>query len=276
MTSENKHINFFNQLENPFENKENELWDKIDEKTSIVHKSANKQFNLFRYSIAAVLLVFIISGVFIKFYTKTINSKNAEHITALLPDGSRVLLNAKTSISYKPYWWGFNRELTLNGEAFFEVEKGKQFKVISKKGITTVLGTSFNIFARDNTYKVFCKTGKVSVLNTATNNKISLLPNQIIDINKDIKVKPAKSEKVLGWKENKFIFEAEQLPYVIKEIERQYDIKVETDISNPSEYIYSGNFTKDKNAEFILNLICQSFGFTFVKVSDGNYKLKNI
>ena len=78
-----------------------------------------------------------------------------------LPDNSIVTLRGGSELSYAPYWWFADRSLQFEGEAFFDVEKGSSFTVQSDNGVTQVLGTSFSIYANDENYEVFCKTGKV-------------------------------------------------------------------------------------------------------------------
>ncbi len=111
---------------------------------------------------AAVALLVGIS-VLMQVYTKTITIPAGQHSHILLRIMSHVRLNAQTTLSYKPLLWKFSRKVSLEGEAYFEVQKGKKFEVISTNGKTVVLGTSFNIYSRNNNYQVTCVTGKVRV-----------------------------------------------------------------------------------------------------------------
>ena len=84
------------------------------------------------------------------------------------------MLNSASSLSYYPFWWSFDKKAELNGEAFFEGEHAKNFTITSDKAETTVLGTSFNIYARDNDYQVTCVTGKVKVLALISKDEVDL------------------------------------------------------------------------------------------------------
>ena len=87
----------------------------------------------------------------------------AEHTEVYLPDSSQVILNAESKISFNKKTWDENRNVTLEGEAFFKVAKGKRFTVATESGIITVLGTQFNVENRKNFFEVTCYEGLVSV-----------------------------------------------------------------------------------------------------------------
>ena len=108
----------------------------------------------------------------------TISSGIAQQSIETLPDGSIVRLDASSSITYKPKKWLKEREVKLSGVAFFEVKKGSKFVVFTDKGQVEVLGTSFNINARDEKFEVICKTGKVAVSNNGNSSKVTLNPGQ--------------------------------------------------------------------------------------------------
>ena len=127
-------------------------------------------------AIAASLALLLGIGTFMGTYTVKLNTVAAQHLGVLLPDGSAVELNAGTEIHYKPYWWWRERKVALQGEAYFEVTNGKAFSVESDVGITQVLGTSFNIYSRDERYEVTCETGEVRVEVSDTKHSVILHP----------------------------------------------------------------------------------------------------
>ena len=81
-----------------------------------------------------------------------------------MPDGSSVNLNAGSELEYTSFNWKKNRVLSLGGEAFFKVKKGKTFTVITKEGNVKVLGTQFKVKSREKLYEVTCFEGKVQVV----------------------------------------------------------------------------------------------------------------
>ena len=210
-----------------------------------------------------ILLLIAVFSVF-RFYTTTIQSPAGQHLTASLPDGSTVELNAQSKISYKPLWWRFSRTVNFEGEGFFKIVKGEKFSVSSKLAKTVVLGTSFNIYARGAKYEVSCYTGKVKVV-TKSKNEGVLSPGYKAKLSLDGKVviyKSENNESSISWIDNKFIFTAIPLHMVFEEIERQYDVQI--NLPEGIYFSYTGYFTKDKPIEEVLALVCKPFGLTFV------------
>ena len=279
MNDNNKHIDsdFFSKASIPFKESKEEIWEKLSNKLTEAPKAKTKVISMTWFKLAAAVLILLVAATFfMKFYTTTIESLKGEHLAYTLPDGSIIDLNAASSISYHPYWWNFNREVELEGEAFFEVEKGSNFAVVSENGKTEVLGTSFNIFSRNSYYNVFCKTGKVRVSSTKTDVELIINPGEmaIIDnINNTGSIQNTLSENILGWKSNKFNFTSMPLANVIDELERQYNVSISIEIKSLSELLYTGYFTKTTSIESTLDLICQSFDITFVKLEENKYKV---
>lgn len=91
-----------------------------------------------------------------------VSSGIGQFVSHTLPDGSEINLNGNSQIRYNS---NFEKERTLHlsGEAFFDVKKGETFAVKTNQGLVQVLGTSFNVFSRNDIFIVSCKTGKVKV-----------------------------------------------------------------------------------------------------------------
>jgi len=171
MKNKNQNIDFhqdgevhhFPEIDLKFAVSKDQVWEnlshQIEEPISDVRGVTIKLF----YKLAFAASVLIILGVtgFMKLYTKTVFAPSGQHLTLSLPDHSTIELNAQSTVTYHPYWFKFRRTITLDGEAFFMVMHGNQFKVISSRGQTSVLGTSFNIYSREDSYSVTCFTGKV-------------------------------------------------------------------------------------------------------------------
>ena len=162
--------------------------------------------------------------------SKNIVVENGDQMALVLPDGSRVLANAGSSLEYRPGKWGRERLIHLTGEAFFEVKKGKPFIVETKQGTVEVLGTRFNVQARANAFKVDCLSGKVRVTNRSKINRIltaglstSQSENGLLSA-----AEPLDTSLIGAWREGRFFFADVTLQEVLEEIERQFDIKVQT------------------------------------------------
>lgn len=210
------------------------------------------------YAAAAVVALILALPTMAFFYTKDVVSPRGQHVSAVLPDGSKVELNAESSLSYKPYWWRFNRSVKMNGEAYFEVSKGKKFSVHSPSGVVAVLGTSFNVLDRSGKYNVTCLTGKVSV--ESNNHTLLLEPGTAakLEENRLMFSKVNDVSERIGWISGRFSFAATPLKEVIEEVERQYNIKVK--YSDKNNYLYTGNFSKGKSPEQVLEIIGKPFG----------------
>ena len=228
-----------------------------------------------KIAVAASLVVLMgLSGV-LRFYKQTVECLPGEHLSLILPDGSNVELNAGSELAYFPYWWRFSRHLELDGEAYFDVRKGKRFEVVSERGKTRVLGTSFNILSRDNQYQVTCFSGNVKVVSRDYKNSVVLESNQLVILDGSGKLLVQSSEESSGTfklMENSFIFTTVPLSEVIREIERQYNVSIDT--PEIFDYSYTGNFERFESVEMVLNLICKPFGLIFVEVSENQYRIE--
>ena len=212
------------------------------------------------WSYAASLLIPIL--LVCHFYTTTEQTARGEQAIVQLPDRSTVTLNAESALSYKPFAWYISGKVSLDGEAYFEVKHGSRFSVISGDNRVNVLGTTFNVYARQDLYRVTCLTGQVEV--RAGTETVLLNPNvqatyreRKISVNSHIS-----SSTATGWMQGKFLFVETPLQEVIAEVERQYNIDVAPDYNR--NHSFTGNFSKtDHTPEEILEIIGKAFGITF-------------
>lgn len=231
------------------------------------------QKRILKLSLAASVLLLVALGIFSLFFSKTVYAPAGQHLTAQLPDGSTVEMNAETTLKYHPWRWFYQRNVQFEGEGFFSVKKGKKFTVKSALGETQVMGTSFNIFARDDSYRVLCKTGKVKV-STTSGESVLLTPNQKTQISAGVLTKPvfvAEPENVLFWRKNIFLFDAAPFSEVIKEIERQYVVSITT--NGKLNDTISVSFQKVPDVEKTLSIVCKPLGYSFVKKSRNHYEI---
>jgi len=265
---------FFEKASIPYSSSKEDVWAKLESKLES-ENSAKTRFLSQRIIFAAAASILLLAGVysFLRFFTQKISSPAGQHYTAMLPDGTTIELNAGSTIAYHPYWYARSRDVQLDGEAFFEVEKGKQFTVESTLGKTIVLGTSFNIYSRENKYSVSCVTGTVKVFSDNKEEAI-LSPGYHAELEKNGNITVSKTQESntnLEWKNNMFKFTATNLNDVIAEIERQYNVVINTD-EMPDLY-YTGYFSRDKSIDEVLILIAKPFGINFVKTSENHYRL---
>ena len=161
------------------------------------------------------------------FYTTTldttINTLASQKQSIELPDASVVELNAMSTLVFNESKWTDNREVSLEGEAFFKVAKGSRFDVKTEDGIISVLGTQFNIKQRDDYFEVICYEGKVAV--TYNSNITKLLPGDSFFILDGKLIATEKENQTIpSWLQNQSRFKS--LPYreVIAEFERQHNV----------------------------------------------------
>ncbi len=161
--------------------------------------------------------------------TRSISAGIAEQKTHQLPDGSSVVLNAASKVSYRPLRWGLARKIELEGEAFFQVTKGRRFVVKTAQGEVEVLGTSFNVRARGNSFAVSCVTGKVRVSNPKGERILTPgLSTQANDNGDLVAPYTVGTQPTAAWRDGKFYFNDAPLQEVFEEIQRQFEVRVQT------------------------------------------------
>jgi ferric-dicitrate binding protein FerR (iron transport regulator) len=223
-------------------------------------------------ALAASLVLLLAVTTFIRFYTVKTYCPAGVHTSVKLPDGSNVKLNAATQLSYHPYWWFMSRKVKLEGEAFFRVEKGKRFRVVSSTAITEVLGTSFNVYARGTDHIVTCHTGSVRVSEVQGESEVTLTPNErsVLEPTGGFTVSSlADLQDTPGWTDNMIMFSSAPLRLVFDEIERQFGIVIETPAV--MHEVYSGNFSLDQPVANILSLLCLPFDLAYEYQSGNKY-----
>jgi transmembrane sensor len=172
----------------------------------------------------------------------SISTPNGGQYQVILPDGTKVLLNAASSLTYPVVFTGKERVVTLTGEAYFEVAKNKQmpFKVRSGMQTTEVLGTHFNVnaYADEREIKTTLEEGSVKVYTDEAATLIS--PGQQALVSRagsgGVSKININLEKELAWKNGIFSFENEDIKTIMRQIARWYNVEV----------VYKGDLPKDK------------------------------
>jgi len=268
----------FSQLKPSYSKSKEDVWASLEKtitEDQTVQKTKTIRFVWLKYAAAASILIVIGLGLFARLHTITVDVPAGQTSQHTLPDGSIVFLNAESSINYHPYWWSFNREVELDGEAFFEVEKGESFSVLSSMGSVEVLGTSFNIYNRDQTYTVYCKTGKVRVQNQHSN-EVILKPGQVTNSESLARqtTEDLNSEQIMSWRLNKFLYNTTPLTKVLEDFERHYGIRIDVQMNNINELHYTGLFKRDIGAEKALKIVSFSFDLNIEKTGENTYLVK--
>jgi len=220
------------------------LWEKIEANRTRRNNNSVQKKNptaVVRYlgrrwfaaaSIAAVML--ISSALYFQFLHSSeiiIATGYGEQNEVTLPDGSIVTLNANSKLTYTSQ---FSRKVELEGEAFFEITKkpetGEKFQVITPDLSVVVLGTSFNVNARNDQTKVFLEEGKVELeMDRAVDGRIEMAPGDEITYSRKHKKQTAKRKNVsvlenASWKEGALMFNKTSLVDALYDIEDIYGI----------------------------------------------------
>ena len=204
------------------------------------------------------------------YYTTTINTTittdMAQKTTIELPDASNVSLNAKSVLVFNKNSWKKNREVELQGEAFFKVAKGSSFNVITKTGTVTVYGTQFNVKQRDNYFEVICYEGLVGV--TFNSQETKLKPgDSFLILDGKIIAKEKENSLTPSWLNNESQFKSIPYKQVIEEFERQFNVDI-TLIGVNSDELFTGNFTHD-SIEVALKSITLPLHLTYSQSNDS-------
>ncbi|HAV55438.1 MAG TPA: hypothetical protein DCX41_10985 [Aequorivita sp.] len=237
----------------------------ISNKTKSVRRLQNRNIFSVVWKVAAVFALLLAGYYYTTTLDTSVKTEIAQTQTFLLPDGSEVALNAASKITYNKKDWANIRELTLDGEAYFKVKKGSNFSVKTDEGTVSVLGTQFNVSARDGLFTVACFEGLVSV---AFNDTLLKLPaGQKIQIeNGKLMLNEANPNHSPVWLNDESSFENVSLQRVLEELERQFAVKVTVNNVNLDKK-FTGTFTH-KNLELALKSICEPLQLTY-KISNN-------
>ncbi|SMD15338.1 FecR family protein [Pedobacter nyackensis] len=206
----------------------------------------------------------------------TIATPNGGKYEVLLPDGSKVFLNAATTITFPTSFAGLKeRKVKLNGEAYFEVVHNKSvpFKVEMNTQEIEVLGTRFNAnnYADEPSVRTTLLEGAVKVfvsggLSKEKGPNVILKPGQQAQLMKgNLNVKEVNAQTFVDWKDNVFSFYETELEEAMRQLSRWYDVKIE----------YKGKIPREHITGYIPRAVPISKAFLMLEeVSDMKYSLE--
>lgn len=228
-------------------------------------KPQRKVLPLYKYALIAAMLLVIIGLYQLLAFSNSVVTGYGKTETLVFSDQSTVTLNSKSTVSF-PTLFEYNRTIKLEGEAFFEVQKGRTFTVKTAHGEIQVLGTKFNVNSCDEFFEVVCYEGKVKVSN---NSKSTILTyGKAIRIYENV---PEKWEESLNnkplWMIGESSFRNVPLHCVISQWQNQYDFEVEYP-EHLKQVRFTGTFT-NKNVETSLKSICVPMNLKFVITDTG-------
>jgi ferric-dicitrate binding protein FerR (iron transport regulator) len=201
---------------------------------------------------AAAVLIFAIAGFFI--WSKSNNKTTLDTAYGIirqykLPDGSQVTLNANSKITINKKWEeGTDREVWLQGEAFFKVQKTpmkNRFIVHTSAMDIIVTGTQFNAIAREDESSVLLTEGSVTI-KTPDGQEIKMKPGDFVKIENKVPARQTvDQQRILAWKEARLDFDKTPMYEVAKIISRHYGVKVTVANKAVGESTISGIMPND-------------------------------
>ena len=173
-----------------------------------------------------------------------------ENKTITLSDGTKVTLNANTTFSYPEKFSEESRDVSLQGEAFFDVAHNpeKPFKVATGNGMNIqVLGTVFNVksYPEDQNVETTLVSGKVKVVEEQNQKTVVLAPSQRATYVKDadkLIVDNVQTTKFTAWREGKLIYDETPIRQVISDLKRKYKVDISVESPGIMDYKYTGEF----------------------------------
>lgn len=251
---------------------------------AVFEKRARRQFLQYMRYVAAVLLgvVVSLSATFFINQEDAPKVRNYKLVTSKgeksylqLPDGTKVWLNSCTTLEYAENYGHSNRDIYLDGEAYFEVAKNKKLPFVVKANGVDVkaLGTAFNVSAymEDLRLTTTLFYGKVAVQPNLTKQEVLLEPNQVAVYDKSrnrIEVVPYDKTHYAQWRGGSLTFEMMHLKDITKLLERNYNVIFRYENQRIKNLKFSGSFRNSEDLSEILNVIKTNTGIHYKTLKD--------
>jgi transmembrane sensor len=189
----------------------------------------------------------------------TLSTPNSGEFQITLSDGTRIWLNAASSIRYPVAFIGKVRQVTLTGEGYFEVAKDKNrpFYVNVNGLLVKVLGTHFNIsaYSDDKQITTTLLEGSVELKKNKTQAKIK--PGQqaiLVNGSHNIQISQADINYAMAWKNGYFVFDDDEISGIMRKISRWYNIEIEYRVTHNHER-FGGTFYRSKSLSELLHYL---------------------
>lgn len=269
--------------------RERKIFDAIqlsDEKTINTLKN-NQQSGIQRktlYKIIQYAAIIIMSFGLTWYYNYWQNSNRIQTIEVplghrtniLLPDGSNVWLNSGTKLSYNLSFNTFNREVELDGEAYFDVttNHNNPFIVKSSKGVIEVLGTRFNVtdYSRYNEYETALIEGSVKIYANINHNHVIVLPPGKMTHLETGKLTDPYSIDDYGqfrWREGLICFKNASFTTIMNEFQKYYGLKIQVENTKYKDLYYTGKFRQEDGIDYALRVLQKDIGFDYLRDDDN-------
>jgi transmembrane sensor len=266
---------------------------KIDE-SKAYQKISNQLFSRKRINVlgwiqrvAAILLLPVIVASAFYFYSEktshnqfstvynTVETPLGMRSSLTLPDGTKVWLNAGSSISYPVLFANDRRTISLTGEAYFEVKKDKKWPfVVSTKNMNVlVTGTTFNCnaYPENDQVQTVLVEGEVTLINQSSTELATMHPGELAVFNNDnqqITKTKTDLQKYIAWKSGKLMFRDDKMNKVVEKLERWYNVEFEIEDKEIANYVYTATFINE-SLDQVLKMLTLSAPIRYT-ISDRN------
>lgn len=243
---------------------------------------ANKFRVISKFLMAAAVL--LVLGGYLYFVPQTVTVPYGEMASVNLPDGSTVELNSGSSISYQRFFWGDERRVTLNGEAFFSVEShaDKPFRIASNGVITEVVGTKFNIRSWENELnretELSVTEGEVSFYALSEKDPVRVRSGQKSRWNPDLSTPTSpdsvSTDDVTAWRNNRLVFQNRALITILNDLERRFDVRINLEATELAGETLTAYYSNPRDISVILDDISMVKGVQYSRTANG-YRIYN-
>jgi transmembrane sensor len=231
-----------------------------------------------------VLISIILSSLWLNPGTYHIQTNFAENKKIDLPDGSQVILNANSSLTYSKNWDAVeDRKVWLEGEGYFNVKKGvikgQKFEVVANDVSVIVQGTMFNVNSREDKVEVFLEEGKISLITQSDKNSPKVMePGDFVSYlpkSKELKFsqKLIENQNVSSWKDGALIFQDADLSEVLKKLNEIYGIEFEIEDQKILDRKISAGIPVEQ-LDVAIIMLSDVLGVEIESINKTTYKLK--
>lgn len=202
---------------------------------------------------------------------QTVSVPAGQRVNLLLPDGTEIWLNARTTLKYPVSFNDKERAMELDGEAYFNVveDDERPFIVYTDKGSVAALGTDFNVeaYASSNEFITTLMEGNVKV--TPKDNPAGALVlapgRKAVWTGDSLRVETVDDYAVYRWTEGLICFKDESIPAILKKFEKYYGVTIH--VKNPSilHYCYTGKFRHTDGVDYALRVLQKDVRFKYTR-----------
>lgn len=245
-----------------------------------IHKSFVRELMKIAAVIAVTVCItatfFSIGNDYTDLAMQTVTVPSGQRANVILPDGTDVWLNAGTTMRYPISFMKSKREITLDGEAYFEVAHNEKcpFVVHTYAMDVEVLGTKFNVeaYSKKNFFEASLMQGKVKVTSPSNETQsVILSPNQKTTLEHGrLVVSEIDDYGIYRWKEGLYCFRDKPLGDIMKDLEKYYDLNISIHNQEIAGVVLTGKFRISEGLDYILRVLQTDVDFTYRRDVEQN------